>query len=95
MRGGIFTALAGGICKGLPRTVADEDHPLVVMMDGDAGRTLGNILVRELGVPGEVISVDNVQLRDFDFVDIGEMMPDTRVVPLIIKSLLFTSPGQD
>jgi ethanolamine utilization protein EutA len=64
-------------------------------MDGDAGRTLGNILVRELDVPGEVISVDNVQLRDFDFVDIGEMMPDTRVVPLIIKSLLFTSPGQD
>ena len=64
-------------------------------MDGDAGRTLGNILVRELEVPGEVISVDNVQLRDFDFVDIGEMMPDTRVVPLIIKSLLFTSPGQD
>ena len=88
-------ALADGICKGLPKTVADKDLPLVVMMDGDAGRTLGNILVRELNVPGEVISVDNVQLRDFDFVDIGEMMPETRVVPLIIKSLLFTSPGQD
>ncbi|MBT4906866.1 MAG: reactivating factor for ethanolamine ammonia lyase, partial [Rhodospirillaceae bacterium] len=67
----------------------------VVMMDGDAGRTLGNILVRELNVTGEVISVDNVQLRDFDFVDIGELMPETRVVPLIIKSLLFTSPGQE
>ena len=88
-------ALADGICKGLPKTVADKDLPLVVVMDGDAGRTLGNILVRELEVPGEVISVDNVQLRDFDFVDIGEMMPDTRVVPLIIKSLLFTAPGQD
>ena len=88
-------ALAEGICKGLPKTVADKDLPLVVVMDGDAGRTLGNILVRELEVPGEVISVDNVQLRDFDFVDIGEMMPDTRVVPLIIKSLLFTAPGQD
>ena len=88
-------ALAEGICKGLPRTVADKDLPLVVVMDGDAGRTLGNILVRELKVPGEVISVDNVQLRDFDFVDIGEMMPETRVVPLIIKSLLFTAPGQD
>ena len=87
-------ALAEGICKGLPKTVADEDLPLVVVMDGDAGRTLGNILVRELNVPGEVISVDNVQLRDFDFVDIGEEMPDTRVVPLIIKSLLFTQPGE-
>jgi ethanolamine utilization protein EutA len=88
-------ALAEGICNGLPKTVADDDLPLVVMMDGDAGRTLGNILVRELNVTGEVISVDNVQLRDFDFVDIGELMPETRVVPLIIKSLLFTSPGQE
>lgn len=88
-------ALAEGICNGLPKTVADKELPLVVMMDGDAGRTLGNILVRELDVTGEVISVDNVQLRDFDFVDIGELMPETRVVPLIIKSLLFTSPGQE
>jgi len=88
-------ALAEGICKGLPKTVNDPDLPVVVMMDGDAGRTLGNILVKELNVGGEVISVDNVQLRDFDFVDIGEFMPDTQVVPLIIKSLLFTSPGQE
>lgn len=88
-------ALAQGICNGLPKTVADPNLPIVVMMDGDAGRTLGNILVKELDVTGEVISVDNVQLRDFDFVDIGEYMPDTQVVPLIIKSLLFTSPGQD
>ncbi len=88
-------ALAEGICTGLPKTLADPSLPLVVVMDGDAGRTLGNILVRELNVSGEVISVDNVQLRDFDFVDIGELMPETRVVPLIIKSLLFTSPGQE
>ena len=34
-------ALAEGICKGLPKTVADKELPLVVVMDGDAGRTLG------------------------------------------------------
>jgi len=87
-------ALAQGIHQGLPKTVADPDLPVVIMMDGDAGRTIGNILVKELNVEGEVISVDNVQLRDFDFVDIGEFMPDTQVVPLIIKSLLFTGPEQ-
>lgn len=86
-------ALAEGICKGLPKTVADEKHPLVVVMDGDAGKTLGNILVRELNVGGEVISVDNVQLREFDFIDIGEMIMPTLVVPLVIKSLLFAAAG--
>ncbi len=87
-------ALAQGIHQGLPKTVEDPELPVVIMMDGDAGRTIGNILVKELNVEGEVISVDNVQLRDFDFVDIGEFMPDTQVVPLIIKSLLFTGPDQ-
>jgi ethanolamine utilization protein EutA len=87
-------ALATGICNGLPKTVADTKIPLIVVMDGDAGRTLGNILVKELNVEGEVISVDNVQLREFDFIDIGELIPESQVVPLIIKSLLFTQPGE-
>ena len=44
-------ALAEGICKGLPKTVADAKYPLVVVMDGDAGKTLGNILVKERDLP--------------------------------------------
>ncbi len=86
-------ALAQGICQGLPNTVANADLPLIVVMDGDAGRTLGNILTRECKVPGEVISIDNVQLREYDFIDVGALIEETRVVPLVIKSLLFTSPG--
>ena len=87
-------ALASGICQGMPKTVADATIPVVVVMDGDAGKTLGNLLVRELDVKGEVISIDNVQLREFDFIDVGEMIPESQVVPLIIKSLLFTQPGE-
>jgi ethanolamine utilization protein EutA len=85
-------ALAEGICRGLPRTVADQEHPLVVVMDGDAGKTLGNILTKELNVGGEVISIDNVQLSEFDFIDVGEVIQPTLVVPLVIKSLLFAAP---
>jgi len=87
-------ALAEGICEGLAKTVANKEHPLMVVMDGDAGKTLGNILTRELNVPGEVISIDNVQLQDFDYIDVGEMIQPTLVVPLIIKSLLFATPGR-
>ena len=85
-------ALAEGICHGLPQTVADREHPLIVVMDGDAGKTLGNILTRELNVGGEVISIDNVQLSEFDFIDVGEVIQPTLVVPLVIKSLLFAAP---
>jgi len=61
------------------------------MIDGDIGRTLGHILEHELAVRRDVVSIDGIQLREFDFVDIGEVIRPADVVPVVIKSLLF--PG--
>ncbi len=85
-------ALATGICRGMEQTLRDG-KPLILMMDGDVGRTLGRILRHELAVASSVISVDGLQLMDFDYVDIGTVIRPTNVVPLIIKSLLFSAPG--
>jgi ethanolamine utilization protein EutA len=83
--------LATGICAGMARTLRDG-KPLIVMMDGDVGRTLGRILRHELDVASSVISIDGLQSKDFDYVDIGAVIRPTNVVPLIIKSLLFSAP---
>ncbi len=85
-------ALADGICGGLPETIKGG-QALVLMLDGDIGKTIGNILTRECGVRADIISVDGVALKEFDYVDIGEMIRPTNVVPLVIKSLLFSTPG--
>jgi len=63
--------------------------PLILMIDRDIGRLLGHILEHELGVPRGIVSLDGIELREFDYVDIGEVMQPTEVVPVIIKSLLF------
>ena len=83
-------ALARGICRGFPKTIASR-QPLILLMDGDIARTLGEILRRELGVEGDIVTIDGVQLKQFDFVDIGELVEPTHVVPLVIKSLLFSA----
>ena len=67
-----------------------RDGVLVLMIDGDVGRGLGRILDKELHLQGKLISVDGVQLRELDFVDIGEMLDPPGVVPVVIKSLLFS-----
>lgn len=82
-------ALAQGICQGLPRTLA-ERKPLILLMDGDIARTLGEILRRELEVVTDIISIDGVRLEQFDYVDIGALIEPAHVVPLVIKSLLFS-----
>jgi ethanolamine utilization protein EutA len=60
------------------------------MIDGDVGQTIGRILDRELGIHSHLISVDGVRLKDLDFVDLGEFMNPPGVIPVVIKSLLFS-----
>jgi len=67
-----------------------RDNLLVLMIDGDVGRGIGRILDKELHLDGKLVSVDGVQLRELDFVDIGELLDPPGVVPVVIKSLLFS-----
>ena len=60
------------------------------MIDGDVGKTMGNLLHRELDLPGDLVSIDGVQLQELDYVDVGEMISPPGVVPVVIKSLLFS-----
>jgi ethanolamine utilization protein EutA (predicted chaperonin) len=82
-------ALAEGIALALV-TGERASAPLVLMIDGDVGRTLGHILEHELAVGRDVVSIDGIQLAEFDFVDIGEPIRPAEVVPVVIKSLLFS-----
>jgi len=68
--------------------------PLILMVDGDVGKSLGHILVDELKVLRPVISIDGVKLQELDYVDIGEMVEPANVVPIVIKSLLFPAGRQ-
>jgi ethanolamine utilization protein EutA len=81
-------AVAAGICAALPRTL-QEQLPLVLLIDGDVGKSLGRIIRHEITPDADVIAIDGVQLKEFDYVDIGNVIELTNVVPIIIKSLLF------
>lgn len=83
-------ALADGIAQGLSRSIA-KGHPLVLLFDGDIGQVIGQIFRRELEIATDLFSIDGAQLQEFDYVDIGQVVRPTNVVPLVIKSLLFSS----
>lgn len=65
-------------------------HLLAVVIDGDVGQSIGRILECELGFVGDMVCLDGVQLNDLDFIDIGKLMDPPGVVPVVIKSLLFS-----
>jgi ethanolamine utilization protein EutA len=84
-----IAAFAQGIIEALGPGGAG-DAPLLVMIDGDIGRTLGRLLHHELGFTRPLVSIDGVQLRELDYVDVGALMDPPGVVPVVIKSLLFS-----
>jgi ethanolamine utilization protein EutA (predicted chaperonin) len=59
------------------------------VINGDMGRTLCHIIEDELG-DRSIVSTDGIQWRAFDYVDIGEVIQPGDVVPMVIKSLLFS-----
>jgi ethanolamine utilization protein EutA (predicted chaperonin) len=68
----------------------NPEQLLVLMIDGDVGKSLGALLERELDLKRRVVSIDGVQLQELDYVDVGQMISPPGVVPVVIKSLLFS-----
>ena len=92
-------AFAEGLAAGLADRIAAR-APLFIMLEGDAAQTLGMVLREELKIESEILVIDGIVLRDFDYVDIGRLRMPSGTVPVTIKSLFFpaalhkTAPGR-
>lgn len=84
-------ALAGGLAGALPRSLR-AGFPLVIALQEDVGRSLGGILDEEFDVRADLVSIDGLQLRELDYVDVGELIEPAHVVPVVVKSLAFAGP---
>jgi len=81
-------AFLNGLVAGLPTTIANG-RPVVLVFDYDVGGVIGASLREDRGLATEVLSIDGIVLRDFDFVDIGRVLEPSGTVPVTIKSLVF------
>ena len=80
--------IAEGIAAASPRSLAGG-APLMLVFTGDFAKLVGDTITKDMGIANPVISIDNLFLQEFDYIDIGEMIYPARVVPVVVKSLLF------
>jgi ethanolamine utilization protein EutA len=81
------------LCAGIGdavRDVLEVGRPLVVVVDADIAGIVGQVLQDEMGMRSPIVCVDQIKLSDLDFIDIGEVVPDKGVVPVVVKSLVFS-----
>ena len=81
-------AFCQGLTEGLATILADG-QPLVLAGDGDVGGLIGIHLREEMDIENAIVSVDGLELKEFDYIDIGSMLPQSGAVPVVIKSLIF------
>ena len=83
-------AVAEGIAA-ICNSSASRQSPLYLALDLDVAKSIGAILKEELQLDREVIAIDGIEVGDLDYIDIGEPMGITEVIPVTVKSLMF--PG--
>jgi len=82
-----------GIADGLA-TVLAHGHPIVLAGDGDVGGLIGIHYCEEMKFKTPIVSIDGLELKEFDYIDIGAILDTSGAVPVVIKSLIFpTSAG--
>lgn len=71
------------------KEVIESRYPLILVVEADIGKVLGNALNVLLDYKKDVICIDGIRTLSGDYVDIGEPVAEGHVVPVVIKTLIF------
>ena len=82
--------LAAAIIDAAKEVIASK-YPLILVVEADIGKVLGNALNVLLDYKKDVICIDGIKTLSGDYVDIGEPVAEGHVVPVVIKTLIFNS----
>jgi ethanolamine utilization protein EutA len=86
--------IAEGVAEVL-KEADDPSCPLYLTLDLDIAKSLGGMLKDEFKVARDVIAVDGIEVGDLDYIDIGECLGITEVIPVTVKSLMFPTTKLD
>ncbi len=76
----IELALANSIGKNIP---------IILIFQADIACGVGNVIRRESGLKKNLLTLDELDLKDGDWIDIGEPLVENQVFPVTVKSLIF------
>lgn len=82
--------LADAILEGAKEAI-NSKYPLIVVVENDIGKVLGNAMKVKLEHKKDVICIDGIRTRSGDYIDIGTPIAGGHVVPVVIKTLIFNS----
>ena len=80
--------LAAGIIKGM-ESVTGAGYPLVVLLEQDMGKVLGQALAAYLPAPRKLVCLDGLHAPEGSYLDIAAPVAQGAALPVVIKTLAF------
>lgn len=80
--------LAEIIIEGM-ESLIKKNFPLIIILEHDAAKVLGQTINKKISGTENIISLDSIKVSNGDYIDIGKPLAKGKVVPVIIKTLIF------
>jgi len=80
--------LAQGVLLGMEEYLS-QNKPLILVIEADCGKVLGQCINANADRPLEMVCVDQLEVENCDYIDIGKPLMGGRVVPVVLKTLVF------
>ncbi|MHB9093475.1 MAG: ethanolamine ammonia-lyase reactivating factor EutA [Eubacteriales bacterium] len=87
-------SLARGLTEGLTREI-ERGRLIIIVLEQDCAKALGQSIKHLIPGNRSIVCVDQVLVEDGDYIDIGKPIIGGRVVPIIVKTLVFNRPDND
>ena len=80
--------IAEDLHDGLSEYLTHSDK-VILVVENDMAKALGYALRSRLGDGKKVVSIDGIKVENGDYIDIGKPLAKGRVLPVVIKTLVF------
>lgn len=82
------TEYAKGIVDGMSEIV-EKKLPFIVIVENDMAKVLGQSIYALLNYKTDIVCIDSIKVENGDYIDIGKPIADGKVLPVVIKTLVF------
>lgn len=79
---------AQGLVSGMEEMIKG-DLPLIIVVENDMAKVLGQAIYSLLQFKKDVVCIDSIKVDNGDYIDIGKPIAEGKVLPVVIKTLVF------
>jgi len=73
----------------------ENNLPVILIFETDIACSVGNVIRRETELKTNLLALDELKLKEGDWIDIGEPLVGDQVYPVTVKSLVFHGNSED